>query len=188
MADRSDLINRIYYQELGRLNADPQGLDYWNSRDDLSDDELRRQIRGGAGLSGESVTQPLLADQSYSAFLRKMQFDESQIQSSLQAAQEAAQRRITGQAPIYNDQRQQSAEGINSGFEARQNRSGGRLRRLAEGRGRIDRNQQAFEQGIYDQKAKMERDSASQIASLRRSRAEQELGARDRLTQRSAQY
>lgn len=186
MADRSSLINQIYYQELGRLQADQQGLEYWNSRSDLTDEELRRQIRGGAGIQGESVVAPLMADQSYAAFLRKMQFDESAIQSSLQAAQEAAARRIQGQKATYDFQRQKGAEGIDRSYESRQNRSGRRLTDLAENRTQIDRSQLQFETGVNEQKAAMEREAATQIADMRRTNAEEQLAARDRLTQRSA--
>lgn len=187
MADRSSLINQIYYQELGRLQADQQGLEYWNSRSDLSDEELRRQIRGGAGIEGASVVQPLLADQSYAAFLRKMQFDESSIQSSLQAAQEAAARRIQGQKATYDTQRDQTKRNVQQGFESRgMFRSGGHLKQQNEGRTAIDRSQLQFETGVNEQKASMERDAATQIADMRRANAEQQLAARDRLTQRSA--
>lgn len=186
---REDLIRRLYYQELGRLNVDQQGMDFWTGEGFVEDESvLRNRLRGGAGLTGPSVTMPLLADQSYAAFMRKMQFDESQIQSSLQAAQEAAQRRITGQAGVYDQQRKQSEDGVNSSFEARQNRSGGRLVKINEGRTAIDRQQTEFKNNIGEASAQMERDAASSIADLRRERAEQELGARDRLTQRSATY
>ena len=188
--DRTALVNEIFYQELGRLEADPQGLAYWNSRDDLSDEDLRKQIRG-AGLgpgAGPSVKAPLLADQSYAAFMRKMKFDESQIQSSLQAAQEAARRRITGQAGIFDKQQQTGERNINSSFEGRQNRSGGRLSRIGESDAAVGRSRTEFGNQIGEATAQMERDAASSIASLRREDAEQQLGARDRLTQRSAQF
>jgi len=184
--DRTELINRIYYQELGVLEADQSGLEYWLSRSDLDESQLRQAIREGAGLTGASVQEPLLADQSYAAFMRKMQFDESQIQSSLQAAQEAARRRIEGQAGNYDLQRTQATDGVNSSYEGRQNRSGNRLVDINDARTVVDRNQREFESGIAEANAQMETDAASSIASLRRSRAEEELAARDRLTQRSA--
>jgi hypothetical protein len=184
--DRSSLINKIYYQELGRLNPDQEGLDYWNQQSNLSDSQLRQAIREAGGMSGTSVNEPLMADQDYAAFLRKMQFNESQIQSSLQAAQEAAARRIQGEKATYDTQRKQGAQNINSGYEARQNRSGNRLTDLGENRTQIDRSQLKFETGINESKAKMERDAAAQIAGMRRDQAEQQVAARDRLTLRSA--
>jgi len=186
--DRAALINEIYYQELGQTKADQGGLDYWLGRNDLDEAQLRASIREAAGESavGAADTGDLLADQGFAAFMRKMQFDESTIQSSLQAAQEAAQRRITGQAGQYDYQRRASEEGVNQGFESRgMYRSGGRLGKVHEGRTNIDRAQTEFESGIHEATAKMETDAASSIANLRRERAEQELGARDRLTQRS---
>ena len=189
MADRNSMIRNIYYQELGRLEPDQAGADYWATRTDLNDDQLRNAIRG-AGLgpnAGASVTAPLLADQSYAAFMRRMQFDESQIQSSLQAAQEAAVRRIQGQAGIYDKQREQGAKGVDQGFESRgMYRSGGRLNALNESRMGIDVQQRQFESGVQESKAQMERDAASKISDMRRQRAEEELSARDRLTTRSA--
>ena len=189
MVDRNSLINQIYYQELGRLSPDEEGLAYWSGRTDLDDAGLRRAIRGSAlgASAAESPTAALMADQSYSAFLRKMQFNESQIQSSLQAAQEAAARRIQGQAGMYDKQREQSQRNVDQNFESRgMFRSGGRLKTAAEGRTAIDYQQTQFETGVQEEKARMEREAASSIADLRRQRAEEELGARDRLTQRSA--
>ncbi len=190
--DREAAIRRLYRDQLGVVNPDQAGLDFWMNqgwRDNEA--ELIRQMRGGAGLNPdppESVNQALLADKNYAAFLRGMQFDESQIQSSLQAAQEAAQRRITAQRDAYDLQRTQGEEGIQRSYEARQNRSGRRLLDIARNRSQIDRQQTQFETGIGDQTAQLERQAAADIASLRRQRAEQELGARDRLTQRSMEY
>lgn len=190
MVDRSSLINQIYYQELGRIGADQGGLDYWRGRTDLTDEALRQQIRG-AGLGpnvGESVVAPLLADNNYSQFLRGMQFNESQIQSNLQAAQEAARRRITGQAGQYDLQRQQGLQNVDESFESRgMYRSGGRLAKAGEVQRAVDLNQRQFEEGIYEGTAQMERDAAQKIADMRRQRAEEELGARVRLTEGSAQ-
>lgn len=187
--DREELIKRLYYQELGRLNPDQAGLEFWTGEGWLDDEAaLRTRLRAGAGLEGESVVAPLLADKTYSAFLRNMQFNESQIQSSLQAAQEAAQRRIKAQAPLYDQQRRQSALSTNRNFEARgMYRSGGRLDKLAKDDKSLDYTQRKFESGINDASAEAERQAIADIAKLRRDRAEQELAARDRLTERSVQ-
>lgn len=184
--DRSSLINQIYYQELGKLEADQEGLDYWNTKSGLSDADLRAAIRHSAGMAGKSVNEPLMADSDYAAFMRKMQFNESQIQSSLQAAQEAAARRIQGQAGQYDLQRKQGAQNIDESYGARQNRAGGRLVDLSNQRTAVDLQQRQFESGINEDKARMERDAASQIAGMRRDQAEQQLQTRDKLTLRSA--
>lgn len=188
MADRSTLINRLYYQELGEINPDQAGLDYWNGRTDLDEAGLRAQIRGArlGPAAGPSVVAPLMADQDYGAFLRKMQFDESSIQSSLQAAQEAARRRIAGQAGQYDTQRIQAERGVNNSFESRgMSRSGGRLKQQSETRTAIDLGQRQFEDQVYEGSAAAEREAATRIADMRRERAEQELNARTRLTQGS---
>ena len=183
--DRNELIRRLYYQELGRNDATDEEINYWAGTG-LDENALRSNMRNSAGLSGESVTAPLLADQSYAAYLRGMQFNESQIQSSLQAAQEAAARKIQGQRPTWDQQRTDGAQNIDSGYERRQNRSGKRLVDLNKQRSAVDNSQLQFETGINEAKGQMERDAAANIASLRRERAEQEIGARDRLTMRSA--
>lgn len=183
--DRNALIDQIYYQELGQLNADDASRAYWSGTD-LDETGLRWNIRNAAGLSGTSVNQPLMADSDYAAFMRKMQFDESQIQSSLQAAQEAAARRISGQRGMYDTQRQQGAQSINESYQARQNRTGGRLVDLNSNRAQIDLQQGQFESGVNEGKSEMERKAAGQIAEMRRAQAEQQLATRDRLTLRSA--
>jgi hypothetical protein len=161
-------------------------MKYWLGRTDLDDTQLRQAIRTAGGFKGKSVTEPLLADQGFAKFMRGQQFNESQIQSSLQAAQEAAARRISGQAGVYDQQRTDARRGTNQGYESRgMFRSGGRLGALHRGQTSIDRNQTTFESGIGEAKAQMERDAAQKIAGGRRQRAEEELGARDRLTQAS---
>ena len=191
---RRDEINRIYYEKLGRTDPDQEGLDYWMGRDDLSLDQLQRAIVANSPMAdklgvedGGNVNSDLLADSQYSTFLRNMNFNESQIQSSLSAATEAAARRIQGGKAGYDRQRQQGQEQIDGSYEARQNRSGKRLVDLSRRRADVDRNQLTFETGINESKAKMQRESAQQIAGLRRNNVEQQMGARDRLTQRSVQ-
>jgi hypothetical protein len=186
--DRQALINSIYYQELDRVVPDQAGSEYWMSREDLDDDALRLAIRNAGGKRGESVTAPLLADNQFSAWMRGQQMNESTIQSNLQAAQEAANRRIHGQAGIYDRQRKQSERSTNQGYESRgMYRSGGRLNKVHDNRLGIDLQQRQFEDGINESKAQMERDAGSKVGDIRRQRAEQELGARDRLTQRSVE-
>lgn len=66
-----------------------------------------------------NVQTPLLADPSYSAYLRKLQLNESQTQSALQAAQAASLRRLDSQAGMYDYQRMASQRGVNQDFESR---------------------------------------------------------------------
>lgn len=184
---REQMIRDIYYQELGRLEPDQDGLDHWMAQTDLTDDaSLREAIRYAAGMTGTSDTGDLLADPAYAAYLRGMQFSESQIQSSLQAAQEAAQRRITQQAGTFDTQRRDSERSVDQSFESRgMFRGGGRLLESAERRAQIDLSQNQFETGVLESSAQAEREAAESIAQLRRDRAEQELAARQRLTETS---
>ena len=186
--DRAELIRQIYYQELGRLRPDEAGAKYWAGRNDLNESQLRNAIRGsGLGANaGRSVVEPLLADSQFAAYLRGAQFNESQIQSSLQAAQEAAARRILGQRPMYAEQIKQGGQNINSSYEARQNRTGVRLKDLNDQRNAVERSRLQFETGVNENKAEMERKAAQDIAAIRRQGAEEQLAARDRLTLRSA--
>lgn len=221
---RSDLIKRIYREELGR-KFDPGGLAYWNSTK-LSESAMRRafvkseegqRYRARINVAPKKPAPPkpratatapkapvprapkpppvpknikaadLLADSQFSRFLRRMQFDESSIQSSLQAAQEAARRRINSQAGQFDIQREQSSSNIDDDFESRGLfRSGGRLAKLAESGNLISTSQRQFEDSTRGGIAEMERQAAGQIGDLRRQRAEEELDARDRLTIRSA--
>lgn len=184
--DRNELVRRLYYQELGRIKPDIEGWQYW-ANSGLDENTMRTRMREAAGLSGKNPAEDLLADQQYNTFLRKMQFDESEIQSGLVAAKEAARRRIDAQSGLYDQQRMQGARGVDDSFEARgMYRSGGRLKSLNENRMGIDRQQAQFESGIHSQSAEAERQAAGKIAEMRRNRAEQELAARDRLTLRSA--
>ena len=183
--DRTDLIDRIYYQELGRVDADEAGLNYWNSQSQLDDEELRNNIRYSAGLSGESIVAPLLADSTYASFLRNMELNESQIQSSLAAAQDAAARRIASRRPQYDTQREQGAERVNSSYTSRLNRSGKRLSDLNKNRLAIDTQQLNYEGGVADQRAQLERTAAQDIAALRRNNVSQQQAARERLTRAS---
>jgi len=189
---RRDEINRIYYEKLGRTDPDQEGLDYWMGRDDLSLDQLQRAIVANSPMAdklgvedGGNLNAALLADQGYSAFLRNMNFDESQIQSSLMAAKRAAEARITGAKAGYNRQREQGTRGIQNSYEQRQNRAGKRLVDIGRNTADITRQQNTFETGINDAKAEMVRNSAQAIAKGRRNNVEEQMAARDRLTQRS---
>jgi len=189
---RRDEINRIYYEKLGRTDPDQEGLDYWMGRDDLSLDQLQRAIVANSPMAdklgvedGGNLNSALLADQGYSAFLRNMNFDESQIQSSLMAAKRAAEARITGAKAGYNRQREQGTRGIQNSYEQRQNRAGKRLVDIGRNTADITRQQDTFETGINAAKAEMVRNSAQAIAKGRRNNVEEQMAARDRLTQRS---
>jgi len=189
---RRDEINRIYYEKLGRTDPDQEGLDYWMGRDDLSLDQLQRAIVANSPMAdklgvedGGNLNSALLADQGYSAFLRNMNFDESQIQSSLMAAKRAAEARITGAKAGYNRQREQGTRGIQNSYEQRQNRAGKRLVDIGRNTADITRQQNTFETGINAAKAEMVRNSAQAIAKGRRNNVEEQMAARDRLTQRS---
>lgn len=184
--DRNSLINAIYYQELGQLRPDKAGLDYWN-KSGLDEAGLRANIRAAGGLKGKSAVQDLLADQSYGAFLRKMQFDESAIESSREAAKTAAKNRIKLQAGQFNQQLEQGVRSANQNYEARgMYRSGGRLDAVNKQHTNVDSQRNQFNFGVNEAAANYDRDAATRIGDMRRENAEQQSQAADRLTRRSA--
>lgn len=179
-------IMQLYTQVLGR-DADPGGLDTHVA--------AMRQGKGLEGVRRALATSPefmqsprvVMTDPAYAAWMRQMQFDESEIQSGLAAAKEQARRRIAGQEPAWAMQRQDIAERHDRDFEARgMLRAGGRLRRIHEDQARVDfqatQAADAAREGIVAQ----ETAAARRLADLRRRNAEEVLAARDRLTLRHA--
>lgn len=185
--EREEYIRAIYYQELGTVEPDQDGLDYWMGREDLADEAaLRRHMRGAAELDPASSLQPLLADEQFAAWLRGAQFNESAIQSSLEATQNALARRIQEQRATFDTQLRDQSRNIDRSYEARGNRSGGLHVDQNNARTSIDRSRLQFESGIADQKASAERQAAQQIGAIRREGAEEQVAARNRLTMQSA--
>jgi len=187
-ARRKALIEQIYYQELGRSDVDAEGMKYWMDQAHTlnNDSKLRDYIRSAAGVTGPAVNPDLTKDQTYAAYLRQMQFDEAGIQTSLDRARTNAQAAIAAQSPLFDQQRAQAQDNVNDSFESRgMFRSGGRLAAGAESRNAIDTNQRQFETGQNQSIADAEFSASQDIASLRRQKAEQEVAARNRLTQGS---
>ena len=188
---RRDEINRIYYQSLGRTDPDQAGLDYWMGRTDLTGDALRQQMIGAspmAGVNSNGLTASIMQDQSYASFLRGHTFNESQIQSRLAAANDAAARQISGQRPVWEQSRKVGLQGVDQNYESRgMFRSGGRLNSRNEVNANVDLQKGQFEGRINDANAQNQRDSADAIAAGRRENVEQQMAARTRLTQGSVQ-
>ena len=183
---RQDLINQIYYQELGRTAPDQAGLDYWMGKTDVSDDQLRDTIRASAGISGDNINQPLMADQGYAAFLRGNQLDASQIEGARAQAVAASIARGQAQSGNWETQRRDQARSINQGFESRgMQRSGSRLRGLAESESGIAGRQKSFELGLAQEQARANTGAAAAQERNRLAKTEEQLKARDRLTLRS---
>ncbi len=157
---RRQLIESIFYQELGRLGVPESEMKTWlqQAQNLNNDGKLRSSIREAAGLEAGDANE-LMQDHEYSSYLRKAQFDESSIQSQLQSAQENIAARIAANRGQYDTQREQQAQNVNRGFESRgMFRSGGRLKKLNEGRSAIDLNQRRAEDEATRQKADLERD------------------------------
>ncbi len=184
--DRRALIEQIYFQELGRNAVDAKGMQHWLGQTQLSDQQLRDTIRFAAGVKSPAVNPDLSKDPTYAAFLRQMEFDETGIQTALERARTAASSNIASQTPMFEQQRTQAAQNVDRNAEARgMFRSGRRLDQRAQARDSIDLNQRRFEENQRESILGAEQGAADQIARLRRQKAEQELAARNRLTQQS---
>lgn len=129
----------------------------------------------------------LAGDPQYNAFLRSVGFNESEIESSLQAIKDAYQRDITRKTPIFEDQRMQAEKASNRDFESRGLfRSGARIQDIGDKQKQVGLNEEQYRAGIQEDTLSAERDAAAKVAALRRQTGEQQLSAAERLTGEAA--
>lgn len=187
-------VNDIYRKVFG-TDADQAGQDYWNSTG-LQGDDLYNAIRFAADQREQQRLEAyqaelgggndVLKNNDYTAYLRKMQFDESEINNATQAQRDALNRRIAVARGTYDFQRYQAGKSIEKDYARRGlRRAGGRTRDTNEANASVNQNQNKYEFEQRETMASRERESASRIAELRRERAEQERIAREQMTQDS---
>lgn len=183
---------REAYRDLG-METDTDGFGYWMGQNQLSPAELRQTImhtnqqqRQQASQAAVDAASDVAGDSQYAAYLRQMQFNESQIQSNLAAQREAIQRQTAIRSGEYDWQKYQAAQQIDQDFMNRGlYRAGRRQRDTNEAHAMVDQQQLRFETEQSERQSSLERDAATRIAEGRRQRAEEERMARERLTQRS---
>lgn len=182
---RKRLVSDIYHQELGIAAPDEAGLNYWAGQGQLDEGGLREWIsKAGKGSGPSGIGKQVSEDPRLAAFLRGQRLDENEINSSLQAARSLAKQRIEAQRPAYDLQRKQATSNVNREAESRgMFRSGGRLKSLNDRRSSIDLGQRQFESNVQTGLADTERSAASDIARLRRNRADEEAASRSRIAQ-----
>ncbi len=179
------------YRELYKRDPRPDELAYWRGvqkSQSMDPSRLVDTIRFSAAQSepGRAAQQDIMKDDQYSAFLRRMQFDESQIESNLAAQREAIQRQQGIRAGEFDWQRFQSNQAIDRDFQNRGlHLAGRRVQDREQASATITQNQLQYENEQSERQAALARDAATRIADGRRERQEQELAARRRLTQQS---
>lgn len=185
---RIQLIRSAYRNYLGRDEPDTAGLQYWLDQSQvLNNDQKLVEAIAYAG-RGQVQPQPslesqVLADPEYASWFRQMGLRESEAQGALAAAREAALRRVGAQRSMFSEQQRQAVRNVDDNAEARgMFRSGGRLQELSRVGTEFDRQRSAYETSVADSLAEAERNTASQIADLRRQNAERIVQTRDRLT------
>lgn len=186
-ARRLGLIRSAYYNYFGTSDPDQAGLQHWLNRSQAlnNDQKLIDEIAyvGGAGRQ-PGLSAQVLSDPEYAAWFRGMQLDESQTQSALAAARDAAMRRIGVQNSMYDTQQKQAEQNVNDNAEARgMYRSGGRLQQLNDTTTEFDRQRAAYNNSVSESLSEAERDAARQLAELRRQNAERVLATRTRMTE-----
>ncbi len=186
------------YRELYKRDPRPDELAYWRgiqSTRGMEPSQLVDTIRYSAsqaaaaqGGTSETATADVdvMKDDQYTAFLRRMQFDESQIESNLAAQRESIQRQQKIRAGEFDWQRHQSNQAIDRDFANRGLYGAGRrVQDREQAEATINQTQLQYETEQSERQAALQRDAANRIASGRREKQEQELAARRRLTQQS---
>jgi len=180
--DRSDYIANLYRTVLGR-QGDAAGQAYWEGRTDLSGQDLLTEFRKGAGLDNE-----LYADPAYNAFMRTYRQREGTINADRadQARHLANQNKITQH--VFDRQQEQGLQNTNNSYESRgMYQSGGRIRDRGQLITDIATNRANSTLANTRQQNELNRGAAQEMASLSRQRDEQEVAARNRLTNKSIQ-
>lgn len=126
---------------------------------------------GAAG--GSAMTDP-----GYSAYLRGMGVEESEIQNILGTRVGALTRQLGRQLPAYAAQKEQSLKEVGQNYEGRGfYRSGSRIGEQNRVGLEADRQRNDFEAGIRDQIAELYGTSAMDLGRLRRQQAEEAIAA-----------
>jgi hypothetical protein len=126
----------------------------------------------------------VLSDPEYASWFRQMGYNESQAQSALAANRDATLRKMGTQLSTYDQQQKQSETNVDDDAEARgMYRSGGRLAKLNDVRTEYDRQRASYSGNVAESLAEDERQSALQLADMRRQNAERILATRTKLSQ-----
>lgn len=181
MVSQADFIRSIYEGELGQpQGATQSGIDYWAGTG-LTGIDLIKTMRYAAGLDNKAYDDP-----AYSAFARSLVTKRAELGADRAArlAQIARARALaTGTA---DENLSKQIERTNQDFEARgMFSSGGRLKSLSDVRRADALARTAQDESFNNQQEDITRQTDSALGDLSRQRDEQEVAARDRLTQRS---
>lgn len=125
-------------------------------------------------------------DLGYNSFLRGMGLNQSQIQSQVARQKEGLSAQLEAQRPVWADALSRGIRNIGGNAEASGvYKSGQRLQNQNEFQVDQSRAQNAYESGIRGQQADLGAQLQAQMQDLARQQAEQELSARQRLSQES---
>lgn len=177
--ERRRYIEEVYRTHLGRP-ADEEGLRYWYGTD-LSGVDLINQMRHSAGLDSE-----LYQDAAFAAFERMRAHREGQIESEREyrGTQIDSQRRLAGS--LLDRQQDIGLRQVDRDFESRGlYHSSGRTDARGDVLTDIGLNRQTQELQFAQQRADVNRQAAIDLANLSRQRDEEEVAARQRLSNRS---
>lgn len=176
---RAEEIRQIFRTELGQ-NADPTAIEHFLGTG-LQGNDLLRTIRFVGGRSNQ-----LFDDAAFSAFARQMRRRQSQIEADTAMRRGEIDRSRQLARLALDRQRAAALNRVDDDFEARgMFRSGGRIQRRADAVRDSALRQAQLDQQTAEQQADVNRQASSQIADLSRQRDEQEIAARNRLTDRS---
>lgn len=141
-----------------------------------------------AGAAPVPVRAQVPFDPQLSAFMRAMGVQEQQIRADARQRSNLAARQVSRQLPAFDIRADREAEAIAGDAESRGvYRSGATVRSLMRSRSDIERERNETLAQLRDTQTGIQLDAASQVAALRRARAEAELDARTRQTERAAQ-
>lgn len=181
------------------LKLNPQLLDEnQNVKDDITGLELklgkgneidRSKLRERlAPRRQEARNERLMQDTGFAAFMRQMGFDATEIENSFLATKEELKAQRMKQMPLFADQAMKEEERVNQSAEASgMFRSGQRLADVSDAVTQVDVRRQDFLDGLRETRRTAREEKNRGLAALERERAEQEIAAAERLTQRDAQ-
>lgn len=181
MAASPEEIQQIFRTELGR-GADEEAVRHYVGTG-LTGLDLVKSILHTAGKGSQLE---LFNDPAYAAFARTQRIRQAQLEAerAQRLSDIARQRQIMNLG--FDRQRKQAVEDVNQGFANRgMYRSGARVAKLAEETQDLDLRRQTSELQFSGQEADINRTIADSIGELSRQRDEQEIAARNRITDRS---
>ena len=174
-------IREIFLSQLGQMPGDDAIQHYMETG--LNGNELLRSIRWRAGLDNT-----LYDDAAYSAFDRGNSAARSRLMMNQeQRLGEIGQQRQMA-ARIFQRSQKDALANVDKGFESRgMLRAGERISRRADVAANMALQNQQQELGFTNQESSITRDTSDKLADLSQRRDEQEIAARDRLTDASIQ-